>query len=46
MESLFIQIMPIDKKYPLWCSEYLISNSSEDYGSLNAYFAHIWLLSL
>lgn len=38
--------MPIDRNYPLQCSEYLINNSSEGYGSLNTYIAHIWLLSL
>lgn len=37
--------MPNDRNYPLQYSEYLIRNSSEDYGSLNAYFPHVWLLA-
>jgi len=47
--SYFLYTMHIDKgtiDYPLQCGEYLVSISSEGYGSLNAYFAHIWLLSL
>lgn len=38
--------MPLDRNYPFQCGEYLVRVSSEGYGSLNVYFAHIWLLGL